>query len=249
MELSVEFWYVLTGGSVFYKFAGATFPEPGRTTPTHDFIKLLQDKGKLLRNYTQNIDNIESFAGIDPEKLLQCHGSWATATCRKCKHQVPGEDILDAVKANQVAYCERCTENIERQKASTSKRKRASNGSRRPSKQRKRSFEDDSSDEDANDDIPPPGVMKVKGTKTKYVFANANPQQPDITFFHEALPTNFFDRFNTEDKRMVDLVLVVGTSMKVAPVSEIPRALRPDIPHVYISRDVGPLWLIRIDVR
>lgn len=67
----------------------------------------------------------------------------------------------------------------------------------------------------------------------------ANIQQPDITFFHEALPTNFFDRFNIQDKRQVDLVIVIGTSMKVAPVSEIPRALRPDIPHVYISRDVS----------
>lgn len=76
------------GPDFFYQFAGETLPDFKEWTPTHQFIKLLQDKGKLLRNYTQNIDNIESNAGVLPEKLVQCHGSWATATCRKCKHKV-----------------------------------------------------------------------------------------------------------------------------------------------------------------
>jgi NAD-dependent SIR2 family protein deacetylase len=36
------------------------------------FIKLLESKGKLLRNYTQNIDTLEQAAGI--ENIVQCHG-------------------------------------------------------------------------------------------------------------------------------------------------------------------------------
>ncbi len=35
-----------------------------RTTPTHAFIRLLQDKEKLLTNYTQNIDGLELAAGV-----------------------------------------------------------------------------------------------------------------------------------------------------------------------------------------
>lgn len=34
---------------------------------------------QLLRNYTQNIDTLESLAGV--ERVLQCHGSFKTASC------------------------------------------------------------------------------------------------------------------------------------------------------------------------
>lgn len=34
-------------------------------TPTHHFIKLLQDKGILQINMTQNIDNLEEKTGLD----------------------------------------------------------------------------------------------------------------------------------------------------------------------------------------
>ncbi|KAI4769311.1 SIR2-domain-containing protein, partial [Aureobasidium sp. EXF-8846] len=72
----------------FYTLAKEILPVTDRCSPTHAFIRLLQDKQKLLTNYTQNIDNIEAYAGIDPERLIQCHGSWATASCRKCQTEV-----------------------------------------------------------------------------------------------------------------------------------------------------------------
>lgn len=98
------------------------------------------------------------------------------------------------------------------------KRKRSSNGS---SRKRRQSDDDDS---DGQYDIPQPGVMK-----------------PDITFFGEGLPKRFFTRLKDHDKDIVDLVIVIGTSMKVAPVSEVPQILSPDVPQIYISRDVSPL--------
>lgn len=146
--------------SLFYENSGATFATPGKTSPTHDFIALLHKHGKLLTNYTQNIDNIEASAGVPPENLIQCHGSWAYATCQKCLHKVPGEEILEAVKAKQVAYCKVCPEGITEQ-AKLGKRKRMHNDSRRSSKHGRRSFEDDSSD-DGQYDLPGPGVMKVR---------------------------------------------------------------------------------------
>ena len=36
------------------------------------FIRMLERQGKLLRNYTQNIDTLEQQAGI--ENVIQCHG-------------------------------------------------------------------------------------------------------------------------------------------------------------------------------
>jgi NAD-dependent histone deacetylase SIR2 len=203
--------------SIFYSLAGDIIPDLEKWTPTHEFIRLLQDKDKLLTNYTQNIDNVEAHAGIRKDKLIQCHGSWATATCRKCKLNVPGEDIFDAVRAQKPAECKRCLESIAAAKPGM-KRKRSSNGN---SSRKKRSSEDDS-ESDGAFDIPQPGIMK-----------------PDITFFGEALPSNFFDRLKDIDKDKVDLVIVMGTSMKVAPVSEIPNFLPRSVPQIYISRDVS----------
>lgn len=63
--------------------------------------------------------------------------------------------------------------------------------------------------------------------------------QPDITFFGENLPPTFNDRLVKHDRDLVDLVLVIGTSLKVAPVSEIVGFLPPNIPQLYISREVS----------
>jgi NAD-dependent histone deacetylase SIR2 len=201
----------------FYALAGDIIPDLERWTPTHEFIRLLQDKSKLLTNYTQNIDNVEANAGIRKDKLIQCHGSWATATCRKCKYNVPGEDIFDSVRSQKPAECKRCLDEIAAQKPGM-KRKRTSNGGG----SRKKRSSDEDSESDGAYDIPQPGIMK-----------------PDITFFGEALPNDFFDRLKEVDKDKVDLVIVMGTSMKVAPVSEIPNFLSRDIPQIYISRDVS----------
>lgn len=139
----------------FYELAGEIVPDLKKWTPTHEFIHLLQLKSKLLTNYTQNIDNLESNAGISTEKLIQCHGSWATATCRKCGFKVPGVEIFEDVKAKRVAQCKVCIQRIKNERPGF-KRKRSSNDG----KKRKKSA-DDSDDDDGRYDIPEPGVMKV----------------------------------------------------------------------------------------
>ncbi|KAG6856437.1 hypothetical protein H0H87_004402 [Tephrocybe sp. NHM501043] len=62
----------------------------------------------------------------------------------------------------------------------------------------------DSDDEDESDGPTyPPGIMK-----------------PDITFFGEKL-TDEFDNSLAKDRERVDLLLVIGTSLKVSPVADI----------------------------
>ena len=202
--------------STFYKLAAGVLPDLKRFSPTHGFIRLLQDNGKLQTNYTQNIDNLEELAGIDKSRLIQCHGSFATATCRNCKAQVKGTEIFDDIRAKRVAKCRRCVEAIAAQESLIPKKKK-----RKPSR---------SDDEDSDDDIPQPGVMK-----------------PDITFFGEQLPNDFFKRFADTDSKTVDLVLVIGTSLKVAPVSEMPNYLPHDVPHIYISRE--PIEHVNFDIQ
>ena len=63
--------------------------------------------------------------------------------------------------------------------------------------------------------------------------------QPDITFFGEDLPDEFSRRLIHHDCDLADLVIVIGTSLKVAPVAEVPGILPPNIPQIYISRTVS----------
>ncbi|KAI9371457.1 hypothetical protein BJX61DRAFT_534770 [Aspergillus egyptiacus] len=202
--------------SIFYSIAKDILPTEKKYSPTHAFIRLLQDKGKLLTNYTQNIDNIEANAGVLSEKIVQCHGSFATATCVKCQYKVPGDAIYGEIKRGVVPECSQCRKQIAEDtlKPQGQKRKRNSTGAH---KDRKSEGGDSSDEEDY--EIPTPGVMK-----------------PDITFFGEDLPDEFGRRLLDHDRDKVDLVIVIGTSLKVAPVAEVPGVLPAQVPQIYISR-------------
>lgn len=210
--------------SIFYSVAKDILPTTKKFSPTHAFIRLLQDKGKLLTNFTQNIDNLEGHAGIHPSKLIQCHGSFATATCVECKYKVNCDAIYKDLRAGRVARCDRCIQHIRKTHPKSLKRKRSHAGI--PKAKKKRQDYEDSTDEE-DYDIAVAGVMK-----------------PDITFFGEDLPDEFGKRLVDHDKDLVDLVLVIGTSLKVAPVSEVTNFLPASIPQIYISRDVSPFYLI-----
>jgi len=211
--------------TIFFGVAKDILPDISRYTPTHKFIYMLQERNKLLTNYSQNIDNIEANAGIRPEKLIQCHGSFATATCVECKYQVPGETIFEDIRNGNIPRCDRC---ISQQRAALKpaamKRKRSANGL---DKKKRRGSSDE--DDDTEYNLPEAGVMK-----------------PDITFFGEALPDRFSDRLTGHDRDLVDLVIVMGTSLKVAPVSEVVPYLPADIPQMYISRD--PVTHVNFDI-
>ena len=144
--------------SIFYSVARDILPSTNKFTPTHAFIRLLQEKNKLLTNFTQNIDNLEGHAGILPEKLIQCHGSFATASCIECHYKVNGEEIYPDLRAGRVARCARCTQQLRSSKAPPLKRKRSSN-SAGSNKKRREDYEDSTDEEDSN--IPEAGVMKV----------------------------------------------------------------------------------------
>ncbi|OTB03626.1 hypothetical protein M426DRAFT_59991 [Hypoxylon sp. CI-4A] len=201
--------------TIFYSVAKDILPDTkGLYSPTHAFIAELQNMGKLLTNYSQNIDNIEANAGIRPEKLVQCHGSFATASCQKCGHKVEGDTIFADIKEGRIPRCVKCIAALRGN--GSMKRKRSYNKST-GKRTRRRSSDDD--DDDEQYDIPAAGVMK-----------------PDITFFGEELPNEFSQRLIKHDRDLVDLVIVIGTSLKVAPVSEVVPFLPPNIPQIYISR-------------
>ena len=107
------------------------------------------------QNYTQNIDTLETAAGV--QHVLQCHGSFATASCIQCRKKVIGTEIEEEILAGQVPLCKVCnsgdwnTNNDSKEKPKTRKKKRKNGG-----------WDDDESEED-EPDLPdyPPGIMKV----------------------------------------------------------------------------------------
>ncbi|KIP02738.1 hypothetical protein PHLGIDRAFT_130573 [Phlebiopsis gigantea 11061_1 CR5-6] len=189
--------------SVFYQI----YPSNFIPSSCHRFIKLIEDKGKLLRNYTQNIDTLETRAGV--RKVLQCHGSFATASCINCKLCVPGNAIEDDIMNHRVPVCKACS--VAPAPLPEQKPKK---------KGKKKNLAPWESDGEEEPDIPdyPPGIMK-----------------PDITFFGEKL-TDAFEKALLEDRPKVDLLLVVGTSLKVSPVSEILTHLPHSVPQILINK-------------
>ncbi|KAG0337720.1 NAD-dependent histone deacetylase sir2 [Podila horticola] len=198
---------------IFYSFAREIFPSNFTPSPSHYFIKLIEDQGRLLRNYTQNIDTLEQKAGI--QNVLQCHGSFATASCIRCGNQVKGDDIKDSIFKQEVAYCKSCKTPSPPPKAKGKSKKRYS------------SSDEDESEEEDEDRLK--GLMK-----------------PDIVFFGEKLP-NAFDRSLKEDREQVDLLIVMGSSLKVAPVSDIMHSLPNSVPQILINRT--PITHMDFDVQ
>ena len=75
----------------FFKFAREIYPGQFQPSPCHKFIRCVETSGKLLRNYTQNIDTLEQVAGI--ENVIQCHGSFATGTVVVCLATTDGYNL------------------------------------------------------------------------------------------------------------------------------------------------------------
>ncbi|XP_074522882.1 NAD-dependent protein deacetylase sirtuin-3, mitochondrial [Halichoeres trimaculatus] len=93
----------------FFALAKELYPGNYRPNLTHYFVRLLHEKGQLLRMYTQNIDGLERLAGIPPEMLVEAHGTFATATCTVCRRTYKGEELRSDVMSGTVPRCPTCT--------------------------------------------------------------------------------------------------------------------------------------------
>ncbi|EFC39772.1 silent information regulator family protein [Naegleria gruberi] len=84
-----------------------------KPSKTHFFIKLLQDKNKLMRLYTQNIDGLERKSGVSDELLVHCHGKLHTSHCMHCKKQFTLQYLRDQMTSEseeevQIPKCNVC---------------------------------------------------------------------------------------------------------------------------------------------
>ncbi|KAJ1726463.1 NAD-dependent histone deacetylase sir2 [Coemansia biformis] len=216
---------------LFYSFARELYPYNFKPAPSHAFIHLLEEKGKLLRNYTQNIDTLEHVQGI--KGVLNCHGSFATATCIKCGYKCDGTELESDIMAKRIAYCPQCNDRPKtRSEAAAGEPGTAALLGGRVVDANVGDFNsgEDDDDEDDDDDY---GV--VRGI-----------MKPDITFFGEKLPRQF-DEALLADRTEVDLLLVMGSSLKVAPVSDIMSHLPHNVPQIVINKT--PILHFNFDVQ
>ncbi|XP_026220920.1 SIRT1 domain-containing protein [Anabas testudineus] len=96
----------------FFSLAKALYPGRHRPNYIHYFIRMLHHKGLLLRMYTQNIDGLEKLCGIPDDKLVEAHGSFATASCHLCYTPYPSEEAKRAIMNDNVPICTFCAATV-----------------------------------------------------------------------------------------------------------------------------------------
>lgn len=92
----------------FYTLAHEIYPGRYRPTITHSFINLLNQKGMLLKCFTQNIDCLEREAGVPDDKMVEAHGSFARQSCIECKQPYPEDDIKKHIDDKTIPHCYEC---------------------------------------------------------------------------------------------------------------------------------------------
>ncbi|XP_039546936.1 NAD-dependent protein deacetylase sirtuin-3, mitochondrial [Pimephales promelas] len=107
-EAIFEINYFHHNPNPFFALAKELYPGNYQPNLTHYFIRLLHDKGQLLRMYTQNIDGLERMAGIPPHMLVEAHGTFATATCTVCRRDYKGEEIRREIMEGKIPKCSTC---------------------------------------------------------------------------------------------------------------------------------------------
>ncbi|KAI8828537.1 DHS-like NAD/FAD-binding domain-containing protein [Chytriomyces cf. hyalinus JEL632] len=158
----------------FYTFSKVSYVSHILPTLCHEFVKLLETKKKLLRNYTQNIDGLEKHAGVT--RLLQVHGSFSTARCTACRYKAAFEVIKPFLETGKVMYCPKCFERKE-------------------------------------------GIVK-----------------PDIVFFGEKY-SSAYDKLIAKDKAQADLIVVMGSSLKIFPIAGILGNFMSEVPAILINKE------------
>lgn len=89
----------------FYTLAHELYPGRYRPTISHSFIRLLSDKGLLLKLFTQNIDCLDREAGVPEDKIVEAHGSFAHHHCIECRSSFPDKLMKKAVAKGDVPHC------------------------------------------------------------------------------------------------------------------------------------------------
>jgi NAD-dependent histone deacetylase SIR2 len=92
-----------------------------QSTITHKFIRTLRDRGKLIRNYTQNIDGLEAREGLNllamttkdlrSNEVLQIHGDLHKLVCLLCGSLCDySDESFQTLIKGEAVECPKCLE-------------------------------------------------------------------------------------------------------------------------------------------
>ena len=106
-ESVFELGYFRDNPKPFCALAREMFPGQHKPTPAHAFLRLLQDKGLLLRCYTQNIDTLERVVGVKPDNLVEAHGTFASASCIEpdCRWRMSLRSYREEIDKGRIPRC------------------------------------------------------------------------------------------------------------------------------------------------
>ncbi|KAB1273364.1 NAD-dependent protein deacetylase sirtuin-2 [Camelus dromedarius] len=109
-EAIFEISYFKKHPEPFFTLAKELYPGQFKPTICHYFIRLLKEKGLLLRCYTQNIDTLERVAGLEPEDLVEAHGTFYTSHCISpvCRQEYMLSWMKEKIFSEVTPKCEKC---------------------------------------------------------------------------------------------------------------------------------------------
>jgi NAD-dependent SIR2 family protein deacetylase len=87
----------------FYRLCRELWPGTYAPTAAHRFLVRLHECGKLLRCFTQNIDSLETAAGLPADMVVAAHGNFDSAELvdpdapRAPRREIPMEELREAV--------------------------------------------------------------------------------------------------------------------------------------------------------
>lgn len=236
--------------AAFCTLAREMFPGRHQPTATHAFIRLLQDKGLLLRCYTQNIDNLERLAGIAPEMLVEAHGSFADAHCIDCGAQFSLRHYRDCVDGGGIPRCG-CILDVAPPQLPPSDL--ALDEARRQLEEAKE-MKEAALKSFVWDQMVKSGVAESKAARMVEELENAASAYPEQLAAWEAAPKTrtcgglvkadivFFGeatRMGTgDDLAQADLLIVMGTSLQVMPFAGLIGKVPALCPRLLINRDL-----------
>ncbi|XP_065089874.1 NAD-dependent protein deacetylase Sirt2 [Ochlerotatus camptorhynchus] len=100
-----ELEYFYQNPKPFFQLAKELYPGTFKPTPSHYFVKLLEEKGLLIRHYTQNIDTLERIAEINEEKIVEAHGTFFTNHCLQCRTEYSLEFVKEKIFSDEIPTC------------------------------------------------------------------------------------------------------------------------------------------------
>lgn len=109
-EAIFEISYFKKHPEPFFALAKELYPGQFKPTICHYFIRLLKEKGLLLRCYTQNIDTLERVAGLEPQDLVEAHGTFYTSHCvsSSCRQEYSLSWMKEKIFSESIPTCEKC---------------------------------------------------------------------------------------------------------------------------------------------